>query len=144
MRRSAVDVQRLAEIQANVRLCKGIYLEPRDIAFEETELIRSNYVALLEDLLSAGCYVGIATHDEHLVSAAREIIQRRGLEPHQYEFQMLHGVTPHRRRALVEEGHRLRVAVPYGPSWYAYSLRRLRKNPAIAGHVARAFFSRKR
>ena len=95
---------------------------------------------LLDELLSAGCYVGIATHDELLVWEAYRLIDRLGLEPHQYEFQMLHGVERKLRKIVRAAGHRLRVAVPYGPNWYPYSVRRLRKNPAIAGYVLKSIF----
>jgi proline dehydrogenase len=140
VRRSLKDVRRLGAVKANVRLCKGVYLEPREIAYTNPRVIQDNYTQLLEELLSAGCYVGIATHDEVLVWEACRIIDRMGLEPHQYEFQMLHGVEPRLRRIIRDEGHRLRVAVPFGPNWYPYSIRRLRKNPAIAGYVFKAMF----
>jgi len=140
MRRSLADVRKLAAAKANVRLCKGVYLEPRDVAYTDFRIIQENYVMLLEELLSAGCYVGIATHDELLIWQACRLIDRLGLKPHQYEFQMLHGVEPMLRRTVRSQGHRLRVAVPFGPNWYPYSIRRLRKNPAIAGYVLKAVF----
>lgn len=140
MRRSLADARRLADVGANVRLCKGVYLEPRTIAYTDPEIIRENYVMLLDELLSAGCYVGVATHDEILVWEAYRLIDRFGLETHQYEFQMLHGVERELRKIVRDTGHRLRVAVPYGPSWYPYSIRRLRKNPAIAGYVLKSIF----
>ena len=140
MRRSLGDVRRLADVGANVRLCKGVYLEPREIAYTDRAIIQENYVMLLDELLSAGCYVGIATHDELLVWEAYRLIDRLGLEPHQYEFQMLHGVERELRKIVHDAGHRLRVAVPYGPNWYPYSVRRLRKNPAIAGYVLKSIF----
>ena len=99
---------------------------------------------MLEELLSAGCYVGIATHDEKLVWEAFRIIARLGLDPSQYEFQMLLGVGGSLRRGILKAGHRLRVAVPFGAEWYPYSVRRLRKNPAIARHVLKAIVSRER
>lgn len=142
MRRSLEDVRRLAKVQANVRLCKGVYLEPRQIAFTDPRIIQDNYTLLLEELFGAGCYVGIATHDEVLVWEAERLIDKFGLERHQYEFQMLHGVQTELRRIVRDAGHRLRVAVPFGPSWYPYSIRRLRKNPAIAGYVLKAMFQR--
>jgi proline dehydrogenase len=138
MRRSIDDVRALAKVRANVRLCKGIYLEPHDIAYTDAEIIRQNYTYLLEELLGAGCYVGIATHDERLVWEALRIIDRLGLGPADYEFQMLHGVLPELRRIIRDSGHRLRVGVPFGPSWYPYSVRRLRKNPMIARYVMKA------
>ncbi len=140
VRRSLADVRKLAAVKANVRLCKGVYIEPREIAYTDFRIIQENYVMLLEELLSAGCYVGIATHDELLVWEACRIIDRLGLKAHQYEFQMLHGVQPQLRRIVRAQGHRLRVAVPFGPNWYPYSIRRLRKNPAIAGYVFKAIF----
>jgi proline dehydrogenase len=142
MRRSLADVKKLAAVKANVRLCKGVYLEPREIAYTDPRLIQQNYTLLLNELLSAGCYVGIATHDEILIWEACRIIDRLKLKPHQYEFQMLHGVQPVLRQLVRDQGHRLRVAVPFGPNWYPYSIRRLRKNPAIAGYVFKAMFKR--
>ena len=138
MRRSLADVRKLQAVQANVRLCKGIYLEPREIAFVDPQIIRNNYVMLLNELLSAGCYVGIATHDEQLIWASYQILDRLKLKPSQYEFQMLHGVDLQLRRITQRAGHRLRVSVSFGPNWYPYSLRRLRKNPAIAGYILKA------
>ena len=138
LHRSHDDVRALSKVRANVRLCKGIYIEPPDIACTDAEEIRTNYTKLLEEMLGAGCYVGIATHDEHLVREAFRIINRLGLEPDAYEFQMLHGVLPKLRQMIRDEGHRVRVGVPFGPSWYAYSVRRLRKNPMIARYVMKA------
>jgi len=140
MRRSMADIQKLNVLKANVRLCKGIYIEPRNIAYNDYQNVRENYSTLLKELLTAGCYVGIATHDEWLVQNAFQTIDDLGLNPTQYEFQMLYGVTPSLRQSIREAGHRLRVAVPFGPAWYPYSIRRLRKNPAIAGYVLKALF----
>ncbi len=142
LRRSVADARRLAAAKANVRVCKGIYVEPRRIAYGDREVIRSNFIWLLEELMGAGAYVGIATHDEQVVWSAFRTIDRLGLDPSRYEFQMLLGVAAPLRRIIRDAGHRLRVSVPYGPSWYPYSLRRLRKNPAIAGHVVRALLRR--
>jgi len=140
MRRSLEDVRRLVKVKANVRLCKGVYLEPRELAFTDRQIIQENYARLLRELFRAGCYVGIATHDELLVWEAQKIVDELGLDPTQYEFQMLHGVEKELREITKQAGHRLRVAVPYGPSWYPYSVRRLRKNPAIAGYVLKSMF----
>jgi len=140
MRRSMADIQKLNGLKANVRLCKGIYIETRNIAYNDYQNVRENYSTLLKELLTAGCYVGIATHDEWLVQNAFQTIDDLGLNPTQYEFQMLYGVTPSLRQSIREAGHRLRVAVPFGPAWYPYSIRRLRKNPAIAGYVLKALF----
>jgi proline dehydrogenase len=135
LRRSRDDVRRLAERRANVRLCKGIYNEPRVLAYKDREIIRRNYALLLEDLFRGGCYVGIATHDELLVWEALRLIEKHRLARDQYEFQMLLGVDESLRQILVDAGHRLRVYVPFGRHWYAYSLRRLRENPKIGGYV---------
>ncbi len=140
LRRSAEDARRIAAVGGNVRVCKGIYVEPASIAFQDREEIRASYMQLVESLLSAGCYVGIATHDPELVERARALVGRLRLGREAYEFQMLLGVAGTLRRRLVAEGHRLRVYVPYGEAWYAYSVRRLKENPSIAGHVVKGLF----
>ncbi len=142
MRRSLADARDLAALGANVRVCKGVYLEPPDLAHQDPDTIRENYLSILRELLAAGCEVGIATHDEWLVLRAERILEELGTPPKRYEFQMLHGVRPGFRKVVREAGHRIRVGVPFGPDWLPYSLRRLRKNPDIAGHVMRAVFSR--
>ncbi len=142
MRRTLADVSQLPAAGANVRLCKGIYLETRAVAFRAYETVRMNFLQALEKLLARGAYVGIATHDEHLVCGALGLIDRLKVPRERYEFQMLLGVEPELRRILLAQGHRLRVYVPYGADWYAYSTRRLRENPEIARHVVRAFLAR--
>ena len=142
LRRSLEDARRAAQVRANVRICKGIYVEPPEIAFQDPDEIRRSYLQLLDVLLDAGCYVGIATHDPALIDGALAAVKRRGLATSAYEFQMLLGVAGDLRRRLVAAGHRLRVYVPYGRSWYAYSMRRLKENPAIAGHVIKGLFQR--
>ena len=142
LRRTANDVQKLTAAKANVRICKGIYIEPSEISYLDPEAIRKNYAGLLEELLKASCYVGIATHDKWLVDEAIRIIGTLKLDVSQYEFQMLHGVDPKLRQSIVETSHRLRVAVPFGPMWYPYSVRRLRKNPRIARYVLQALLTR--
>ena len=137
MRRTLDDVAELPD-GANIRLCKGIYIEPRAVAWKGYETVRLNYLAALEKLFARGAYVAIATHDEYLVCAAVALIDRLGLGRDRYEFQMLLGVDAELRRILIRGGHRLRVYVPYGRHWYQYSTRRLRENPAVAGHVMRA------
>jgi proline dehydrogenase len=143
LRRSLEDARRAARVGANVRICKGIYVEPPEIAFQRRQEIREAYVALVDYLLGAGCYVGIATHDEWLVERALQTIARLALGREQYEFQMLLGITTDLRRRLIAAGHRLRVYVPYGESWYAYSLRRIKENPSIAGNVLKGLFARR-
>ena len=144
MRRTRADIAALPPQGANVRLCKGIYIEPRTAAWKGYETVRLNYLEALEKLLSQGVYVGIATHDEFLACAAVAMLDRLGVPRDRYEFQMLLGVDEELRRILIDDGHRLRVYVPYGRDWYQYSVRRLRENPEVAGHVARAFFGRRK
>jgi proline dehydrogenase len=140
MRRTLDDVRALAPLKPNVRVCKGIYIEPFAIAYTDPEIIRKQFVLIADELLKAGSYVAFATHDERLVWESERLVQQLGLGADRYEFQMLLGVLPALRNVIKSSGHRLRVAVPYGPSWYAYSVRRLRKNPAIAGYVLRSMF----
>ncbi|MCM2268598.1 MAG: proline dehydrogenase family protein [Thermoanaerobaculia bacterium] len=144
LRRTLADIEALPRAGANVRLCKGIYIEPRAAAYRAYETVRHNYLAALEKLLTRGAYTAIATHDEHLVCGALALLDRLRVPRERYEFQMLLGVEPELRRILLAEGHRLRVYVPYGRDWYPYSTRRLRENPQVARHVLRAVLSRSR
>jgi proline dehydrogenase len=138
MRRTLADIGELPAEGTNIRLCKGIYVEPVEDSWKGYDTVRHNFVQALDKLFQRGIYVGIATHDEYLVCAAEALIDRHGLTPDQYEFQMLLGVAPELRRILIGRGHRLRVYVPYGPDWFPYSKRRMRENPEIANHVLRA------
>lgn len=140
MRRSIEDVGRLVEDGVSVRLCKGIYDEPREIAYKDFDTVRENYVFLLDELLKGGSYVGVATHDEFLIWHALRLVHQRGVPKDRYEFQMLLGVDEELRRILVEAGHKVRVYVPFGEDWYEYSSRRLKENPKIAGYVAKDVF----
>ena len=142
MKRSNEDIDSLKAMKANVRICKGIYIEPPQIAYHDREIVRQNYSTLLKDLLGAGCYVGIATHDKWLVDDAFQTIEELALDHTQYEFQMLYGVDSQLRQMIRDAGHRMRVAVPFGPSWYPYSIRRLRKNPTVARYVLQALFKK--
>jgi proline dehydrogenase len=137
MRRAEADVAALAGLTPNVRLVKGIYLEPDDVAYQAMPEINASYMRLLEQLVEQGSYVAIATHDPALLDGALNLIDRHSLGRDRYEFQMLLGVAEEARRRLIADGHRLRVYVPYGRAWYAYSVRRLKENPSIAGYVAR-------
>lgn len=142
MRRTLQDIEELPADGASVRLCKGIYVEPREIAWKGYETVRHNFVQALEKLIARGVYPAIATHDEYLVCAGVALVDRHGLPREGYEFQMLLGVDEQLRRILIGQGHRLRVYVPYGHDWYPYSMRRLRENPEIARHVLRAMLRR--
>lgn len=141
LRRSMDDVRSLIPMDVNVRVCKGIYVEPVAVAYKDRQEVRDHFMEMAEALLGAGCRVGIATHDRQLVERSHELIARLGLDRDAYEFQMLLGVEPALRREIVATGHRLRVYVPFGEAWYAYSTRRLKENPAVAGHVFRNIFS---
>jgi proline dehydrogenase len=134
--RTQSDVVALADLKPSVRLCKGIYVEPADVAYQDYEAVRASFVRALESLLDAGCYVGIATHDEWLLREGRRLVAEHGLDRDEYEFQMLLGVRPGLGDELVAEGHRLRIYVPFGRQWYEYSLRRLQENPKLAGYIA--------
>jgi proline dehydrogenase len=136
LRRTITDIRELADLRPSVRLCKGIYVEPPEIAYREFGAVRANFVQSLAALLDAGCYVGIATHDEWLVDEGRRLVSEHELSRESYEFQMLLGVRPGLGNELVHEGHRLRIYVPFGRHWYAYSMRRLQENPKIAGYIA--------
>ena len=142
LRRTLDDVRALADLRPNVRLCKGIYVEPPTIAFTDYEAVRASFVRSLDALLDSGAYVGVATHDEWLIGEALRRLRERGFARGDYEFQMLLGVREGRASELVAAGHRLRVYVPFGEHWYGYSLRRLQENPAMAGTIARATVGR--
>ncbi|HEV8583235.1 MAG TPA: proline dehydrogenase family protein [Thermoanaerobaculia bacterium] len=143
MRRTLADIDGLPAEGANVRLCKGIYVEPRRIAWKGYETVRANFVHALEKLIERGIYMGIATHDEYLACMATALIDKHGLKPERYEFQMLLGVDEELRRILIGAGHRLRVYVPYGRDWYPYSMRRLRENPEVARHVLKSLLKKR-
>ncbi len=143
MRRTLGDIAALPEKGVNIRLCKGIYIESRKVAWKGYETVRANYVQALDKLIRQGVYPAIATHDEYLVCAALGLIEKHGLAREQYEFQMLLGVDEELRKILIAGGHRLRVYVPYGRDWYPYSIRRLRENPEIARHVMRSMLAGK-
>jgi proline dehydrogenase len=136
LRRTVDDIDALADLKPNVRLCKGIYVEPTALAFTDYEAVRANYVKALHALAATASHIAIATHDEWLIEQALRAL------PASYEFQMLLGVREERATALVREGHTLRVYVPFGEHWYRYSLRRLQENPAMAGTIARATVGR--
>ncbi len=140
MRRTLRDVDALQTGNANVRVCKGIYVEPAETSFQSFDRIRIAFVDTVAALFDRDAYVAIATHDEYLLDRCQEEIARRGLDKDRYEFQMLLGVRRGLRQQLQRAGHPMRVYVPYGAEWYDYSIRRLQENPRIAGHVVRALF----
>jgi proline dehydrogenase len=137
MRRTMDDVEALAGLTPNVRVVKGIYIEPEEIAYRDPAAINGNFVRAVDRLLAGGSYVAVATHDRPLIGEVLAVIERRLVPREGYEFQMLLGVAEDARHRLVAAGHRVRVYVPFGNAWYAYSVRRLKENPSIAGYVAR-------
>lgn len=140
LRRSLADCVELAAAKANLRLCKGIYVEPRDIAYKDKAVVNANFGLLLDVLLGGGCYVGIATHDEKMVWEGLRAVHKFGLARDQYEFQMLLGVDAELRDVIVSQHHKLRIYVPFGTAWYPYSTRRLKENPHLAGQTFRNIF----
>jgi len=137
LRRTLGDIDSLADLGPDVRLCKGIYVEPPAIAYTDYDAVRANFMKAFHALGAIdGSHVAIATHDEWLIREALKSL------PASYEFQMLLGVREERATELVRDGHRLRVYVPFGEQWYRYSLRRLQENPAMAGTIARSTMGR--
>ena len=143
MRRSLEDIKNLVKTGTNFRICKGIYIEPRNIAYKNPRIVNNNFSLLINKALSSNCYVGIATHDEFVVWESFKHIEDLNLKKENYEFQMLLGVDEYLRQILVSEGHRLRVYVPFGKHWYAYSVRRLKENPKMASYILKALFKSK-
>ena len=140
--RTEEDVRRLAPLTPDYRLCKGSYVEAPAVAIQSPAGINENYLKVLARMWEQGSYVGVATHDEALIRRVLALIERQRIGKDRYEFQMLLGVTESLRDRLLAQGHPLRVYLPFGREWYAYCVRRLKENPAIAGHVMRALFRR--
>src|SRR5215211_3803987 len=130
LRRSEQDIEDLIAMKARVRLCKGAYLEPPAVAFPEKADVDKNYVRLMERLLLAGNYPGLATHDEAIIAHARDFVRRQGIATDRFEFQMLYGVRRDLQASLRQAGYRLRVYIPFGTQWYPYLMRRLAERPA--------------
>ena len=148
MRRTLDDIKSLLDLNLpgaplNIRLCKGIYIETANVAYQGHQEIRDHFLNDLRFMLENGIYVGIATHDKYLIDKSYEIISQLGVAKDKYEFQMLYGVTPQLRSSVVAAGHRMRVYVPFGKQWFAYSTRRLKENPAMIWHILKAIFVRK-
>jgi len=142
LKRSADDIERAIELGARVRLCKGAYQEPADIAFQDMPAIRREYLRLAEALLTRGVYPGIATHDEKLILAVKEIARSREIANDRFEFQLLYGVRPELQRGLVAEGYRVRVYVPFGTHWAGYFYRRITERRENALFALRSMLQR--
>lgn len=145
MKRTHSDLENLLDLNSsetplNYRLCKGIYVEPAEIAYKKYEEINSHFLQDLEFIFTHRIFPGIATHDKPLVNGAYKLIEKYQVPKNMYEFQMLYGVTPELRRSILEKGHNLRVYVPFGKDWFGYSTRRLKENPRMASHIIKAIF----
>ena len=140
LHRSAADIETLLADGIRVRLCKGAYQEPPDLAFPAKKDVDANYVALMKTLLKSGVFHGIATHDPAMIAATRDFARAERIDPASFEFQMLFGVRRDLQAALAREGYGVRVYVPFGDQWYPYFMRRLAERPANVIFLARNFF----
>ncbi len=138
LRRTYSDAVKLNKLGTNYRLCKGIYVEEASIAYKGKQEIRDNYLRTLKEMLSSGNYVGIATHDKYLIDGAYDLIKEMNIPNDKFEFQMLLGVREDLCDKINADGYKIRVYVPFGKDWYAYSIRRLKENPQMAGHIAKS------
>jgi proline dehydrogenase len=141
LKRTISDVEQLNKLGTNYRLCKGIYVESETIAYKDKQVIRDNFLKALKLMLKNGNYVGIATHDDYLVENSYKMIKEMNVPKDKFEFQMLLGVKEELRYKINSDGYKVRVYVPFGKDWYAYSIRRLKENPQIAMYVFTNIFS---
>jgi proline dehydrogenase len=137
MRSAEDDIGKLLADGIRIRLCKGAYKEPPEIAFQQKAEVDANYVKLMKLLLNSGIYHGLATHDENIIDQARLFARREQISRDSFEFQMLYGIRRDLQQRLVREGWRMRVYIPFGTEWYPYFMRRLAERPANALFVAR-------
>jgi len=147
LKRTLKDIEDLLDLHSkenpvNYRLCKGIYVEPAEIAYKKYEEINRHFLEDLDFIFKHGIYPGIATHDKPIIEGAYKLIEKYKVPKSMYEFQMLYGVTPELRKSIVEKGHKMRVYVPFGDQWFAYSTRRLKENPKMAMLIIKALFFR--
>ncbi|MBA3322776.1 MAG: proline dehydrogenase family protein [Pyrinomonadaceae bacterium] len=140
LRRTYDDVRQLLKIPARIRLCKGAYNEPPEVAFPDKKDTDDNYVRIMQVLLASGVYHGIATHDPHMIEQTVEFVQREGIAKEAFEFQMLYGVRRDLQVQLARDGYNMRVYVPYGKHWYPYFMRRLAERPANVWFVMKNMF----
>lgn len=141
LKRTYDDVVALDKEGTNYRLCKGIYVEPAEIAYKGKEEVRDNFLKILNRMLDDGNYVGIATHDDPLVEGAYKMIKEKNIDKSKFEFQMLYGVKEDLRDRINNDGYKIRIYVPFGEHWYAYSIRRLQENPQLAWYITKSIFS---
>ena len=140
MRRAESDIEKLLAERIRIRLCKGAYKEPDEIAFQKKSEVDANYVRLMKVLMKSGVYHGLATHDEKIIQQAKSFAAQEHIPPNAFEFQMLYGIRRDLQRRLVREGWRMRVYIPFGTEWYPYFMRRLAERPANALFLARNLF----
>jgi len=140
LKRTEKDVVSLNPEGCNYRIVKGIYVEPVEISFRDRQEIRDNYVKVLEIMLKDGNYVGIATHDEHLINEAYRLIKKYNVPNDKFEFQMLLGVREDLRDKINADGYKIRIYVPFGKDWFAYCTRRLKENPDFTKNVVKSVF----
>jgi proline dehydrogenase len=140
LHRSEKDVERLLAEGVRIRLCKGAYKEPPEIAYQSKSDVDSNYLRLMQVLLKSGIYHGLATHDENIIRAAKAFATREKIARDAFEFQMLYGIRRDLQQSLVRDGWRMRVYVPFGAEWYPYLMRRLAERPANLYFVAKNLF----
>ena len=138
--RSEKDVRDLLTCGCRIRLCKGAYQEPEDVAFPKKADVDANYIRLMQILLSSGFYHAIATHDPHMIAETIRYAAANGISKDDFEFQMLYGIRTDLQRRLVKDGYRLRVYIPFGNDWFPYFMRRLAERPANVGFIVRNFF----
>lgn len=143
MKRTLNDIDILNSHNTNIRICKGAYKESEEIAYKGYQEVRDNYLKSAEKMMDNEIYIGLATHDLWLITKLEEMIERKNYKKNMYEFQALSGVPIDKTlEKLIENGHKVRYYIPYGPEWYAYSLRRMRENPDIWKDTLKAFFFR--
>ena len=143
MRRTSDDIDILKTHNANIRLCKGAYKESEEIAYQDYQEIRDNYMINAKKIMDNGIFIGLATHDEWLITKLEELIEKNNYKKSNYEFQALSGVPIDKTlERLIAAGHKVRYYIPYGPEWYAYSMRRMKENPDIWKYTLKAFFFR--
>ena len=140
LRRTWGDVQELLKIPARIRICKGAYNEPPEVAFPDKRDVDENYVRVMRALLASGVYHGIATHDPKMIDATVDFAQKQGIGKEAFEFQMLYGVRRDLQEQLARDGYNVRVYVPYGKQWYPYFMRRLAERPANVWFILKNLF----
>ena len=137
MRRAEADIDNLLSERIRIRLCKGAYKEPEDIAFQKKSEVDASYVKLMKILMKSGVYHGLATHDEAIIQQAKAFATRENIPRNAFEFQMLHGIRRDLQQGLVKDGWGVRVYIPFGTEWYPYFMRRLAERPANVLFIAR-------